>query len=199
MNITEIELVGDQDFSIEKIEQYLLLSTPHGGTLDGFNVNYMEQGDQRLIILTDTFQNIAAFAMFHIWNNGKVWQARNCQSYPPYTNQKLVGKIYKLIINVFHKSLQSDTEQSFGGRHLWTNVLPSLGLAPMIFDTKTERILNPNSINDVSELMYPEVTDPNDPLQWRYTWILEHRDHYPSQNLLAEGSLIFPLTGLWKK
>lgn len=199
MKITEIELVGEQNWPIEKIAQILSMSTPHGSTIDEYNVNYVEKGNQRMIILTDNDRSISAFATFEMWNNGKVWQARNCQSYPPHQGKNLVAKIYKFVKTVLHKSIQSDTEQSYGGKRLWAAQLPSIGLDPKIFDTKTERIIDPSTVTDVNALMYPAVSTPSDTAQWRYTWIIEHRDHYPSQNLLAEGSLVQPIQGLWKK
>ncbi len=194
MNITEIELVGDQSFSLSKIKYFLSLSTPYGGTLAGFNVNYLEQGNQRVIILTDINNEIAAFASFEIWNNGKVWQSRNAESFNRFKGNALVAKIYCFVKNTLHKSLQSDTEQSYAGRKLWVKTLPSLGLHPMIFDTKTERIIDPAT----SDIDVYAIYDDNDPTQWRYTWIVERNDHYPSQNLLTENSLLMPVTGLWK-
>jgi len=199
MKITEIELVGDQNWDVEQVKKILAVSTPYGGVIDNLNVNYAEFDNQRSIILTNDQQDIAAFASFEIWNNGKVWQAKNCQSYPPYQSQNLIVKIYVFVKNVLHKSIQSDSEQSYGGKKLWCKSLPEFGMNPMIFDTKTERIIDPASVPDIDSLMYPNSPDANNIMPWRYTWIIEHRDHYPSQNLVIENSLLLPIQGLWKK
>ena len=194
MNITEIELVGPQSFPIEKIEQYFSISTPQG-KLDDFVVSYLEHDNQRVLILSDLDKKIAAFAAFEMWNNGRVWQAKNAETFRPYKGRALVAKIYKYVKDTMHKSIQSDSTQSYGGIVLWCKSLPALGLKPMIFDTKTERIIDP----DTSDIDVYSVCKDNDPTQWRYTWILERFDHYPSQNLLLEDSLLLPITGMWKR
>lgn len=189
MKINEIEIINDQTFPKEGVEHWLTRATPRG-KLESFTVNYVEFQDQRGIILTDDNNEIAAYAGFVVRLNGKVWQAQNAMSYPPYTGQALVGKIYKMIKQEYRISLQSDNQQTVAGSKLWTKTLPSLGLKPMIFDTETERIIDP-AASDIN--MYP--ANNND--AWRYTWILEATDRYPTQNLLAEGSLIMPYKGLW--
>ena len=194
MKINEIERVTDQNFPIDVVKYYLSISSPKGMLDNKFLINYLEQGNTRGIILTDEERNVAAYAGFDVRINGKIWQARNAQTYAPYIGQALVARIYKLVKETYKKSIQSDTEQSDAGMKLWSKTLPGLGMKPMIFDTKTERIINPENF-DLS-LMYPEVAD-TDPIQWRYTWILERFDHYPSQNLMNEDSLLMPYTGLW--
>ena len=88
-------------------------------------------------------------------------------------------------------SIQSDTQQTTSGMKLWTKTLPSLGMKPMIFDTETDRIIDP-AVTKID--MYPKGSINK---KWRYTWILERFDHYPEQNLLAEGSLLMPYVGIW--
>ena len=191
MIIDEIELISSQSFPKEAVQIWLEKARPKG-KLDQFVVNYVEFENQRGIILTDDQNQIAAYAGFIMRLNGKVWQAQNAMSYAPYQGQKLVGKIYKMIKQDYHISIQSDNQQTTAGATLWTKTLPSLGLRPMIFDTDSERILDPKTANIN---MYPTEEMIN--AKWRYTWILETTDYYPSQNLLAEGSLLMPYKNLW--
>ena len=191
MKITEIELINDQTFPKEQLGKLLAQSSPRG-MLGEFTVNYLENNNQRMFILTDSENRIAAFATFRERLNGRVWQSRNAASFAPYQGQSLVGKLYKMIKIDFKKSIQSDNTQTTSGAKLWTQILPSLGLAPMIFDTTTEKIIDPAS-STID--MYPK--DYDDPEIHRYTWILEKFDNYPEQNLLVEGSLLMPYTGLW--
>jgi hypothetical protein len=194
MKIDEIELIGAQDFSKHTVERYLDLASPQG-TMDQFVVNYAEfpAGDviQTAVILTDDHNQVAAYAGFVSRLNGRVWQARNAQTYDPYQGQALIGKLYQHIKQQWHKSIQSDDVQTAAGRRLWTKTLPSLGLKPMIFDTETEQIMDPAAVS-VDIYPSPESLDVA-----RYIWILEKFDRYPEQNLLVEGSLLMPLTGLW--
>jgi hypothetical protein len=193
MKITEIELIPPQNFPAKKVEMWLEKSTPRG-MLGNFVVNYIEFRDQRGVVLTDANGVIAAYAGFIVRLNGKIWQAYNAQSYEPYKNQTLVGKIYQMIKQDWHQSIQSDTAQTVDGMRLWTKTLPSLGLKPMIFDTETDRIIDPaENIID----MYPK--DAGISKKWRYAWILESSDCYPNQNLLKEGSLLMPYQNLWYK
>ena len=192
--IDEIELIGAQDFAKSTVERYLGLASPRG-TMDQFVVNYAEfpAGDviQIAIILTDDHDQIAAYAGFVSRLNGRVWQARHAQTYAPYQGQALIGKLYQHIKQQWHKSIQSDDVQTTAGRKLWTKTLPSLGLRPMIFDTETEQILDPNT----SSVDIYSASDSVDVA--RYIWILEKFDRYPEQNLLVEGSLLMPVRGLW--
>ena len=190
MKISEIELISPQNFSKSDLEPWLAQSRPRG-ELNGFIVNYVETGDERGIILTDDDGNIAAYAGFVSRMNGKIWQAKNAISFAPHNKQALVGKIYKMIKQSFHQSIQSDTSQSVDAKKLWMKTLPNLGLKPMIFDTVTERIIDPKNSN---LNVYSNDKDKN-----RYYWILEAYDHYPSQNLLSEGSLLMPYKGIWYK
>lgn len=191
MRLHEIEQVPAQDFPKEIIEKYLERSTPIGN-LEEFTINYLEHGSQRVLILTDIDSNVAAYAGFASRLNGRVWQAKNAQTYSPFNGRALVAKIYKVVKEQLHKSIQSDTEQSISAIKLWTKTLPNLGLKPMVFDTETERIISPDRFD--LALMYP-VSDSASKV--RYTWILERHDHYPSQNLLTEDSLLLPVTGMW--
>ena len=191
MRLSEIEIVGPQDFPKSMLEPWLEKSRPRGMIEDRFYVNYIEIGDERGIILTDDHNNIAAYAGFISVMHGKVWQAKNAISFDPYKKQSLVGKIYKMVKEEYHQSVQSDIEQTTDARKLWTRTLPSLGLKPMIFDTKTDRIIDPIDSN-IS--VYSNTEEKH-----RYCWILEAFDHYPSQNLLKEGSLIMPYKGIWYK
>ena len=191
MRLHEIEQVPAQDFPKEIVEKYLEWASPIGN-LEEFTINYLEQGDQRVLILTDLDTNVSAYAGFVSRLNGRVWQAKNAQSYSPHTGRALAAKIYKVVKEKLRKSIQSDTEQSVSAIKLWTKTLPGLGLQPMVFDTKTDRIISPDGFD--LALMYP-VADTEDKL--RYTWILERNDHYPMQNLLKEDSLLLPVTGMW--
>ena len=193
--ISEVDLVGNNIFPLETAKRYLAQATPNG-TLGEFNIMYAEfsAGDiiQIAIILTDTEENIAAYAGFVSRLNGRVWQARAAASYPPYAGQALVGKLYKHIKDVLKKSIQSDDTQTLAGKKLWTKTLPGLGLSPMILDTQTHHIYDPKG-NGKDINVYPPQDDPN---VSRYIWILEKFDRYPQQNTLTEGLLI-PYTNLW--
>jgi hypothetical protein len=191
MKIDEIEMVGDLEFPYSEAEKRLAVSSPRG-SFEQFILYYAEQGNVRTLILVDDEKKIAAIATFVTHINGKVWQAKNVASYSPYKGLQLAGKLYKHVKEKFVKSIQSDNEQSWAGRVLWTKTLPALGMKPMVFDTKTERIIDP-AVTRVD--MYPE--DESDPSLYRYMWILERHDHYPSQNLMNEDSLLMPYTGLW--
>jgi hypothetical protein len=191
MKIDEIELVNiGQSFPVSKVKEYLAKSSPNG-MLENFVVNYVESGNHRGIILTDSENNIAAYVSFVVRLNGRVWQAKNAVSYPPYQGQALVGKLYKMVKQDLKQSIQSDTEQTVDGMKLWTKTLPSLGLLPKVYDTETGHILEPGQAHN---LMYPQQGSP---VEHRYTWILERNDHYPEQNLLSEASLLMPYHGLW--
>ena len=191
MKIDEIELVSiGQSFPIELVEKHLQDSTPIG-MIKNFVVYYKERNDQRILILADNTHQIAAYTGFRVRLNGRVWQAKNAASYSPYSGQGLVGKMYQFIKQQLKKSIQSDEEQTVDGQKLWTKTLPGLGLLPMIYDTETGHIIDPKT-NNVE--MYPVQGSAN---QYRYTWILEKFDHYQEQNILAEGSLLMPLKGLW--
>lgn len=191
MKINEIELVSAQNYPVYTVSEMLELAQPDG-TLGQFVVFFAEYGNYRTIILTDDNKNIAAFATFEIQLGGKVWQARKAQTYSPYQGQALVAKIYKLVKEQYRKSIQSDSEQSLDAKKLWTKTLPGIGLHPMVFDSETEMIIEPKNF-DLS-LMYPFSDDNR---KFRYTWILEKFDHYPTQNILTENTPLIPVTGLW--
>lgn len=191
MKLNEIELItiGDS-FSIESVKKFLDRATPNG-MIDEFIVHYIEFGDHRGVILTDLENNIAAYAGFISRLNGKVWQAKHAVSSPPFKGRQLVGRLYKFVKESIGKSIQSDTEQTASGMRLWTKILPALGTAPMIYDTKSGHIIDPHKtrVN-----MYPQHGSPD---EHRYTWILERNDRYPEQNRLIEGSLLIPYQNIW--
>ena len=191
MKIQEIELVSiGNSFPQNIVSRHLETASPIG-KIEEFTVYYKENNDQRIVILADSSNDVAAFAGFRTRLNGKVWQARNAASYTPYTGRGLVGKLYLFVKEQLKKSIQSDSEQTVDGAKLWTNTLPRLGLSPKIYDTETGHIIDPTANNiDV----YPVQGSAN---QYRYTWILEKFDHYPDQNLLTEDSLLMPYKGLW--
>ena len=202
MNITEILMISTQDFPKRKAKEILPLTQDAYGTLDTqyqFLINYLETGDQRIIIITDTAKNkeIVAYAGFISRLNGKIWQAKNLQVYPPYKGMQFAGRLYKFIKEKFKKSIQSDIEQSPSGRILWQKTLPSLGMNPKIFDTQTQYIIdqsNPAAFELAQQSMYN--TDDNKE-RYRYTWILETFDQYNDNSILTEGTLLMPYTGIW--
>jgi hypothetical protein len=198
MRVDEILRISTQDFPINKVKQLMKFTKDGYGTIDDLIVNYAESGDDRIIILTDNKNNIAAFAGFISRLNGRVWQAKNLQTYGEYIGKKLGASIYKHVKQVLKKSIQSDIEQSPSAEILWTMSLPSVGLSPKIFDSETEYIIDQTNMaayNNAVEKIY--TSDDTDPEKFRYTWILEHSDHYPSQNILKENQLLLPYTGFW--
>ena len=198
MKIDEILRISTQEFPIHKVRQLLQMTKDGYDDIDELTVNYLESGNERIIILTDRNKNIAAFAGFISRMNGKVWQAKNLQTYNQYKGKQLGAKIFKYVKDTMKKNLQSDVEQSPSAEILWTKTLPGLGLHPRIFDTETDRIIdqsNEKMYNIALSKMY--TSDDNDPDKFKYTWILEKTDHYPCQNLLIEGGLLMPYTGLW--
>lgn len=191
MKINEIEMIGDVEFPYGEAEKRLALASPMGMFDHQFMLYFAERGNIRMLFLVDDDKRIAAIATFASRINGKVWQSKNVATYDPYKGQQLAGKLYKYAKEKLRKSLQSDIEQTWSGRKLWTKTLPALGLQPMIFDTTTERIADPNvTAIDV----YPDDSSPD---LHRYCWILERNDHYPDQNLMNEGSLLMPYYGMW--
>jgi hypothetical protein len=198
VRVDEILRISTQDFPLNKVKQLLKLTRDGYGTINGLTINYVEDGDQRIIILTDDTNDVAAFAGFISRINGRVWQAKNLQTYGKFVGRKLGANIYKHVKHAFKKSIQSDIEQSRSAEILWTKSLPSVGLSPKIFDSETEYIIdqtNANAYKNAIEKMY--TSDDTDPEKFRYTWILEHSDHYPPQNILKENQLLLPYTGFW--
>jgi hypothetical protein len=190
--VDEMELVGDQMFPYEQAVKVKNLAKFVGSFDQDLTMMYYEGGDERFLLLVDDDQNIASISGFFSRLNGKVWQAKQSATYDPYTGRRLVGKMYKYAKEQLKKSIQSDITQTYAGKKLWTKIIPSLGLTPMILDTETEHILDPNKID--RGLIYP---DDSSPVLHRYCWVLERFDHYPTQNLLKENSLFVPITGLW--
>ena len=191
MKINEIEMIGDVEFPYGEAVKRLALASPQGMFDSQFMLYFAERGNIRMLLLVDNSKNVAAIATFASRLNGKIWQTKNVASYDPYKGQQLAGKLYQYVKEKLNKSLQSDTEQTWAGRKLWTKTLPALGLRPMIFDTQTERIADPKT-SDID--VYPNDSSPD---LHRYCWILERHDHYPDQNLMNESSLLMPYTGMW--
>jgi hypothetical protein len=188
MKITEIEKVsGVQPFSVEQVKKILNLTNPKG-ELDQFTVNYVEDRGQHFVVLTDQSGQISAYAGF-VQRPNNIWQARNAQSFAPYTGQALVGKIYNMVNQVWRHRLMSDLRQSEDSVKLWSKTLPGLGLKPMMMDVQTSMIDKP----DLNKL-YPD----NELEQGNYCWILDPSNRYPDQNLVESGyTLIMPLMGIW--
>jgi hypothetical protein len=185
--ISEIEIISSQDFPKGTVAR-LLPKANQTGFLDEFTINYVESGDQRVIILTDSMGEVAAYAGFIVRLSGKIWQAANAMTYEPYRGKSLVAKIYRMIKQQFRVSIQSDKRQTLSAVKLWTKTLPALGLRPMIFDTETNAIIDPSANN----IDLNAINDED-----RYTWILERFDRYPEQNLLSEHSILMPYRGIW--
>jgi hypothetical protein len=197
MRIDEILRISTQDFPIRNVQKLLPMTKDGYGTIDDLQVRYLESGDERIIILSNG-DKIAAFAGFISRLNGKVWQAKNLQTYGEYRGNNLGAKIYKYVKEIMKKSIQSDVEQSSSAEKLWTKTLPSLGIYPKIFDTETEYIIdesNPNAYRVAIEKLY--TSNENDPDKFRYTWILEQSDHYAEHSILKENQLLMPYTGIW--
>ena len=197
MKVTEILRISTQDFPIRNVEKLLSMTQDGYGSVDNLTVNYLEAEDQRIIILTDK-DHIAAYAGFLSRLNGRVWQAKNLQTYGNYRGKKLGAKIYKFIKETFKKSIQSDIEQSPSAEKLWTKTLPELGMHPKIFDTETDYIIDtsyPQAYNKAIEKMYTNNTEDAD--KYRYTWILEVYDRYNDNAILQENKLIMPYKGIW--
>lgn len=197
MKITEILRISTQDFPIRGVEKLLKLTKDGYGYIDDLTVNYVESGDDRIIVLTDNGK-IAAFAGFISRLNGRVWQAKNLQTYGEYRGKNLGGKIYKFVREVFKKSIQSDIEQSPSSEILWTKTLPTLGMNPKIFDTETDYVIDKtNDIAYSNALSKMYTSDDNDPERYRYTWILEKFDNYNENSILKENGMLMPYTGIW--
>ena len=198
MKIDEILRISTQDFPLHKVKQLLKLTKDGYGNVDNLVVNYVEDGDQRIIILTDSNKTIAAYAGFISRMNGRVWQAKNLQTYNEYIGHQLGAKIYKYVKEVMKKSIQSDIEQSPSAEKLWTKSLPDVGLYPKIFDCESQYVIDKSNLeayNNALKKLY--TNDDTDPDKFKYTWILEQSDHYPEQNILKENQLLMPYTGLW--
>lgn len=197
MKINEILRISTQNFPIRGVEKLLKLTRDGYGYIDDLTVNYVESGDDRIIVLTDE-KKIAAFAGFISRLNGRVWQAKNLQTYNEYRGKNLGAKIYKYVREVFKKSIQSDIEQSPSSEILWTKTLPKMGMNPKIFDTETEYVLDKTNDTVYSNALSKMYTsDDSDPEKYRYTWILEKFDRYNENSILRENGLLMPYTGIW--
>jgi hypothetical protein len=199
MKITEILRISNQNFPKQNLLKILEKTTPHGELESGIDINYTEEGSDRVIILTHN-KDIVAYAGFITRLNGKVWQAKNLQVYPPYNGRQLGAKIYKYVKEQLKKSIQSDIEQSSAAEILWTKTLPAIGLTPRIFDTETDMILDqavtpPELFKDALAKMYNN-SDAN-PAKYRYTWILEKFDNYQEHCVLKEAQLLMPYKNIW--
>lgn len=158
-------------------------------------VYYTEGGDDRVLVVTDSHKNIAAYAGFISRLNGKVWQAKNLETYDQYKGQQLGAQIYKFVKEQMKKSIQSDIEQSPSAEILWTKTLPSIGLSPKIFDTATDQILDHTSPDSAYQLALSTMYSSN--YNNQYTWVLEKHDQYNENSILKEASLLMPYTGSW--
>lgn len=198
MKISEILRISTQNFPLRSVGKLLAMAKDGYGVIDELAVNYLENSDHRIIILVDKSNNIAAYAGFISRMNGRVWQAKNLQTYGTFQGQQLGAKIFKYVKDVMKKSIQSDIEQSPSAEKLWAKTLPSLGLHPKLFDTDTEYVIdqsNQPAYQNALQKMY--TANDADPEKYRYTWILEKFDKYPEQNILVEGGLLMPYTGFW--
>lgn len=139
MKINEIVLAPIVDFPMDHVERLLTLNPKQVGTIDQFQVKFLEDHDQRVLIITDG-DNIAAVAGFISRINDHIWQTKNLQVFNPYKGKNLAARIYKFVKEILRKSIQSDVVQSQSARKLWTEILPKHGLNPKIFDTKTKQI-----------------------------------------------------------
>ena len=82
------------EFTKDNLYQFLNNSNKIG-ILENLVINQIESGNERLLILTDLDNNIAAYAGFIVRHNGKIWQSKNASSYEPYKGKYLVAKLYK--------------------------------------------------------------------------------------------------------
>jgi len=201
MKIDEILIVPDQHFDKNEIAKRLRVSHkldkkfPYDPV--GFDINYHNNGKEIIIILTDE-NNIVAYAGFKILSQS-LWQGQNIQVYEPYLGRNLGAKLIKFVKNDIKVNIQSDIRQSESGKKLWTEKLKTVGIEPKIFDTESQYIIdkNINPIEYDNALSKIYTKDPLDPDRFKYTWIIEHSDQYPSQNILKESSLLLPISGLW--
>jgi len=189
MKIDEILRVPPQSFPKEEVEKYLKHSVandggpfqfPYESELSYYFVGY-DTGN-KVIILTDTDKNIAAFSGFTSRMNDTVWQAKNVAVYPPFNGKNLAAKMYLFVKKDIGKNIQSDVEQSADGERIWTKSLPKIGLQPKIFDTEREQIIDP--VIAPTEYAYARgniyIDDSTNPVARRFTWILENRtENYP--------------------
>lgn len=198
MRVDEILRISTQNFPIRNVGQLLAKTSDGYGQIDDLTVNYLESANERIIILTDKEKNIAAFAGFISRMNGRVWQAKNLQTYNSYKGKQLGAKIFKYVKTEMKKSIQSDLEQSPSAEILWTKTLPSYGLTPKIFDTESGYIIDQsNQLAYQNALSKMYTSNETDPEKFKYTWVLEQSDHYPTQNILKENQLLMPYRGLW--
>jgi hypothetical protein len=201
MRIDEILLVPEQNFDKKEISKHLLNSKKFADKFPydplNFDVNYQNNGKEVIIILTDN-DDIVAFAGFSVIS-ASLWQGRNIQVYESYLGRNIAANLIKFVKNDIGVNIQSDIRQSQSGKKLWTEKLQTVGIHPKIFDTETNHIIdkniNPTAYDNSLSKIY--TTDPLSPDKFKYTWILEHNDQYPDQNILKENSLLMPLYGLW--
>ena len=98
MKITEILRISNQNFPKQNLLKILEKTTPHGELELGIDINYTEEGSDRVIILTHN-KDIVAYAGFITRLNGKVWQAKNLQVYPPYNGRQLGARYTNMLKN----------------------------------------------------------------------------------------------------
>jgi hypothetical protein len=186
--LQEIELVSGQKFDIDQVKQILQhCDRADDDTIEGLQCWMGINGRERYVVLTDDAQNIAAYAGFYAIESHR-WQAKNAQVYTGFTGRALAAKIYRELFDS-GVSILSDVFQSTDGKKLWCSTLPKLGLKPMVWDSESEEIYTPDQIG-VNQIYSTDST-----IMHRYCWILDH--HLPEQNLVYEGKLLLPLSGLW--
>jgi len=198
MRINEILRVSTQNFPLRNVKQILSMTKDGYGFIQNLSINYLEHDNERIIILTDRDKNIAAYVGFISRINGRVWQVKNMQTYPPHKGKHLIAEIFAWVKKEVKKSIQSDIEQSSSAEILWTKTLPALGLNPKIFDCETQYIID-NSNAGAYEIALDNMytSNENAPDKYRYTWILEKNNHYSEHNILKENQLLLPYTGFW--
>ncbi len=190
--LDEIETITikPQSFPMSHAKQLLSKSSDTGITVDGLALHESHLDDEHVLMLVDTAMDPAAFVGFKSRDSDRIWQVVNAITYPPFKGNALVAKIYKIVKEKYKKSIQSDIYQSVDAKRLWTKTLPALGIQPMIYDTDTGYIIDPNTTKI-------NVYDADNP--YRYTWIIEKLDHYSERDMLREGkkSILMPMRGIW--
>jgi len=202
MRIDEIEIIPNQNFSQTTLQNYLnLTSCVHTGDMFSYDnrlhVNYINNGKEFLLILSDEYEKAVAYAGFEIISD-KILQAKNVAVFSPYTGENLAAKMYKFVKEQMHKSIQSDNRQTISGKKLWLDGLEKEGLNPCVYDTMTHDIIDrnvyPEKFNELINVMY----DSSDERSRNYIWVMEKNDNYPSQNILTETKLLLSIKTWWR-
>lgn len=196
MRMTEIEMITLPDimFPIENVKQFIS-SSKVIGQIEKFELYSLQNKNQIILTLADHDQEPAAYVSF-IERDNQVWQEAGIKSYDPYKGQNLVGKLYSYIKKNLHKRIQSDFQHTAAARYLWTTTLPKMGLNPMIYNSKTGYIIDPNNKSHNIDV-YPDPKTHNKGDLWRYMWILETADWYRETDILSKDNILLPLYGVW--